>query len=518
MLPREIQSSKWSVQKPTSKDRHLRACHDGSRRNLWRNPRRTPSPDISHVSRHPATLHDSAPSLWPSQGGFLNHPSAALSVGMLGIAKSCFTDRIPLLETLDSKPVPGDTIQNRWSPSITLRVTLVGKKTGWEINACTLLDSRAEGIIIDQDSATRNKLTLRTLVNPLPVKTVDGTLNKRGSVCFTTIQHIHIKTLEDHYHEELSELYVTTRGDHNIIFGTDWLHSHPPEVDWTLPQVAFTHCPASCTLSQKPLVITSRKTQTCTTTINVIQPSQEVPDMVDALFSQEAMENFLYMHSFAEYGHLAISAKTTTSTEIAARTVPKSSLDHIPVKFRNYRGISEEASHRLPSHQPWDHVIDLKPGATMKNCGIYRLTPRETVALKIHIKEGKHKGHLCPSKSPMASPFIFIDKKDGNPHQVQDYWSLNEMTIKNAVPLPLIPELIDKLHRVHYYTRFDVCWGYNNIHIEEGDEWKAAFKTPLGQFEPIVMTFGLCNAPETFQTFMNNILKTWLMQDRSLSI
>ena len=89
-----------------------------------------------------------------------------------------------------------------------------------------LLDSGAEGIIIDQDFATRNKLTLRTLVNPLPVKKVDGTLNKRGSVRFTTIQHIHIKTLDDHYHEELSELYVTTLGDHDIIFGTDWLHTN----------------------------------------------------------------------------------------------------------------------------------------------------------------------------------------------------------------------------------------------------------------------------------------------------
>ena len=53
----------------------------------------------------------------------------------------------------------------------------------------------------------------------------------------------------------------------------------------------------------------------------------------------------------------------------------------------------------------------------------------------------------------------------------------------------------------------DICWGYNNIRIKEGDEYKAAFKTPLGLFEPTVMTFGLCNAPATFQTFMNNIFE-----------
>ena len=132
----------------------------------------------------------------------------------------------------------------------------MGKKTGREINACALLDSGTEGIIIDQDFATRNKLTLRSLVNPLPVKNVDGTLNKRSSVCFTTIQLICIKTLEDHYHEELSELYITTLGDHNIILRTDWLHTHNLEVDWTLPQVAFTCCPASCTPSFDELAST----------------------------------------------------------------------------------------------------------------------------------------------------------------------------------------------------------------------------------------------------------------------
>ena len=110
----------------------------------------------------------------------------------------------------------------------------------------------------------------------------------------------------------------------------------------------------------------------------------------------------------------------------------------------------------------------------------------------------------------MASPFFFVDKKDGDLRPVQDYQALNDITIKNAALLPLIPELIDKLRRAHYYTKFDVRWGYNNIHIKEGNKWKAAFKTPLGLFEPIVMTFGLCNGPATFQTFMNNIFEVMI--------
>ncbi|MGD0511542.1 MAG: reverse transcriptase family protein, partial [Candidatus Micrarchaeaceae archaeon] len=86
---------------------------------------------------------------------------------------------------------------------------------------------------------------------------------------------------------------------------------------------------------------------------------------------------------------------------------------------------------------------------------------------------------------------------------VQDYRALNDITIKNAAPLPLILELINKLRGARYFTKLDIRWGYNNIQVKKGDKHKAAFKTPLGLFEPTVMTFGLCNAPATFQTFMN---------------
>ena len=113
-----------------------------------------------------------------------------LSDRTLGIYSTVTANQFSLLETFDSDPVPGDTIRNIRSPSITLRVSLVGKKSGREISAHALLDSGAEGIIIDQDFATRNKLTLQTLVTPLPVKNVDGTLNKRGLVKHTTIQCI----------------------------------------------------------------------------------------------------------------------------------------------------------------------------------------------------------------------------------------------------------------------------------------------------------------------------------------
>src|SRR5947207_888756 len=107
----------------------------------------------------------------------------------------------------------------------------------------------------------------------------------------------------------------------------------------------------------------------------------------------------------------------------------------------------------------------------------------------------------------MASPFFFIKKKDGSLRPVQDYRKLNELTIKNRYPLPLISELVDSLQDAKYFTKLDIRWGYNNVRIKEGDEHKAAFRTNCGLYEPLVMFFGLTNSPATFQTMMNDIFK-----------
>ncbi len=114
-------------------------------------------------------------------------------------------------------------------------------------------------------------------------------------------------------------------------------------------------------------------------------------------------------------------------------------------------------------------------------------------------------GRIRPSKSPFASPFFFVKKKDGTLRPVQDYCKLNEMTIKNRYPLPLILELIDKLRGAKYFTKLDVRFGYNNVRIKEGDEEKAAFRTNRGLFEPTVMFFGLTNSPAIFQWMMDDI-------------
>ena len=73
--------------------------------------------------------------------------------------------------------------------------------------------------------------------------------------------------------------------------------------------------------------------------------------------------------------------------------------------------------------------------------------------------------------------------------------------------MPLISKLINKLQGARYFTKLDVRWGFNNVWMKEGDEWKAAFRTNQGLYEPLVMFFGLTNSPATFQTMMDGIFE-----------
>jgi len=100
---------------------------------------------------------------------------------------------------------------------------------------------------------------------------------------------------------------------------------------------------------------------------------------------------------------------------------------------------------------------------------------------------------------------FFIKKKDSSLRLVQDYRALNAVTVKNRYPLPLISELISQLRRAKYFTKLNVRWDFNNVHIKPRDEWKAAFRINRGLFEPLVMFFGMTHSPATFQTMMNEV-------------
>jgi len=109
-----------------------------------------------------------------------------------------------------------------------------------------------------------------------------------------------------------------------------------------------------------------------------------------------------------------------------------------------------------------------------------------------------------------------VGKKDRKKRMVIDYHNLNSQTVKNNYPLSLITELINNMGGKKVLTKIDLRWGFNNIRIKEGDEWKGVFTMYVSSFEPTVMFFGMTNSPATFQVMMNEILRDLINEEEIL--
>ena len=196
---------------------------------------------------------------------------------------------------------------------------------------------------------------------------------------------------------------------------------------------------------------------------------------------------------------LSIRKANNPAMELAQKANAEATPTKIPDYLKPYASVFEKkVAERFPDQWPYDHAIELKADFVPKDCKVYQLTPEEDRKLTEFLDENLKKGYICLSKSPMASPFFFVGKKDGNLRPCQDYQYLNEGTVKNAYPLPLIADLVDQIKGYTRFTKMDVRAGYNNVCIKDGDQWKVAFKTNKGLFKPTVMFFGLCNSLATF--------------------
>ena len=136
---------------------------------------------------------------------------------------------------------------------------------------------------------------------------------------------------------------------------------------------------------------------------------------------------------------------------------------------------------------------------------IYSLRLVELETLKTYIETNLANRFIRPSKFPDSALILFDWKSDGFLRLCVNYRSLNNLTIKNRYPLPLIEELLDRLGRAKQFTRLALTNAYHWIRIRKGNEWKTTFRTQYSHFEYQMMSFGLINAPASFQKFINKI-------------
>ncbi|GLB35238.1 putative retrotransposable element tf2 155 kda protein type 1-like [Lyophyllum shimeji] len=407
-----------------------------------------------------------------------------------------------------------------------------------------LLDSGASGLFLHIRFVREHGITTRTLSRPIPVKNVDGTANATGAI--TEVVDL---VLRYNGHSERVVFAVTDLGEQDMILGYTWLKEHNPEIDWAAGTASMSRCPARCQTCREEVKVERKARNKTRAAIRACRssgvpaPEPELDDIPELYpdpdceddpppeanpetdpvpDSREAdtMEEGDRLLATALFGYPAaeeIRASQTTSQRLAEafarNSAPKDFRDAVPDYLHDFEDVfSKAAFDELLERKQWDHAIELEPGSTPSSCKVYPLAPNEQAELDAFLEENLRSGRIRPSKSPMASPVFFIKKKDGSLCLVQDYRALNAITVKNRYPLPLISELINNLRGARYFTKLDVRWGYNNVRIKEGDEWKAAFRTNRGLFEPLVMFFGLTNSPATFQTMMNDIFRNLIAQ------
>jgi hypothetical protein len=376
------------------------------------------------------------------------------------------------------------------------------------------------------------KAQLHPLTKPILVYNVNGTANNAGAI--TDIANI-ILCYENHL--EHTQVAITCLGKQSLILGYNWLCNHNPEINWQAKDVKMSRCPLQCSTLQVEDKCEAKMRKSTTSHINacrlgafptmVEEDEDESPHVNTDKTDEEAQDTcpafdddftieeddciFMAMVHLVD-PHYFVCALSTVSRHLAEAFAKNSKLkgfeDIVPMPLHTYTDVfSEMAFDSLPEHRKWDHAIELERESSPRFHKVYPMTLTEQMEMDTFLEEALATGHIRWSKLPLGPLVFFIKKQDGKLRFVQDYRALNGITRKNRYLLPLINDIIHQLKDAGYFTKLDVRWGYNNICIHEGDNWKATFCTNRGLFEPLVMYFSLTNSPATFQTMMNRIFQ-----------
>jgi RNase H-like domain found in reverse transcriptase/Reverse transcriptase (RNA-dependent DNA polymerase) len=388
------------------------------------------------------------------------------------------------------------TIANILRDSISVPINIGSCKQTVE----TLIDSSTGGLFIDQNYA--KNFDINYLDEPVKAYNMDKTKNKQGMI--NAYVNLEFSLGEQKFKEWF---YVTGLGKQRIILGFPWLHKYNSIIDWKKGEITFKpfRIDWRCLMEKEKWIWQEQQPK-----IEEVVDNKETKNRTTIPLKENKMGIYIELLETDVWIH-----KTNIAMELAieenSKKTDKTDEQLVPAEYHEYLDIfSEEKVYCFLKLRPWDHKIKMKEGFEPKSFKNYNLTPAEQIELDKFLKENLKKGYIRPSQLPMASPFFFVSKKNGKLRPCQDYWYLNNWMVKNLYPLPLISKIMDKLKGAKYFTKLDVRWGYNNVQIRKGDEWKVAFKTNKGLFKPTMMFFGMCNSLATFQAMMDDIFMTMI--------
>jgi hypothetical protein len=192
--------------------------------------------------------------------------------------------------------------------------------------------------------------------------------------------------------------------------------------------------------------------------------------------------------------HIAMKEHQTKQDSSTILGIPANPVDDILAEFADV--FTEPTS--LPPSRPCDHTIPIKEGSNPPNIRPYRMPHKQKNIVEELVQQMLKNKAIWLSSSPYSSPAILVRKRDKTWRLCIDYRQLNNLTIKNKYPIPVIEDILDELHGSTVFSKIDLRLGYHQIRMHTPDIAKIAFNTHLGHYEYLVMPFGLSNAPATF--------------------
>jgi transposase InsO family protein len=370
------------------------------------------------------------------------------------------------------------------------------------IPAPAMLDSGAEGkAFVDQSWAESHNLRMHQLKYPITIEVFDGRPAESGQITH------YIRTgmrINDHRQKNLL-LYVTQLGSYPIVLGMPWLKQHDPLISFGSHTLRFNspYCQQHCSMPELPSKVTAMHTVPAKIRQRLSPPG---PLSQRDIFPISLRAASMY----ARRTNVKLFAVTIAQIKqmLSESNRPEPAL---PPEIADFSDVfSPKEADKLPPHRPGDHHIQLKEGSTLPFGPLYGMSREELKTLKEWLEENLQKGFIRPSSSPVASPVLFVKKPDGGLRFCVDYRALNNITVKDRYPLPLIKESLNNLAGMRYFSKIDIISAFNNIRIREGEEYLTAFRTRFGLYETLVMPFGLTGAPATFQRYINDALREHL--------
>jgi hypothetical protein len=386
-----------------------------------------------------------------------------------------------------SPPTPV-SIHNTTHPSQPLQPPISLTTSLNNITTDVLIDSGATGDFVSTSFLQDNHIPFKKCA---PIK---ATLASETKDEVAIIGHISLQLDHKPIHEQRIFGVINLQG-HSAILGMPFLHDHNPLIDWSLRTVDFY----------------AHLSETRTTPSTLSFPATSTTHIADTAPTLQLLDYAQTCRTLKKGNCEAFLALIRPMDDITHPTLP----DSVPPDFKtlisSYKDVfPDELPHQLPPHRAVEHSIPIHTDSTPPSKAPYRLSFPEQQELQKQLESLLHNGLIRPSSSPYGAPVLFVKKKDGSLRMCVDYRALNNITVKNKYPLPRIDDLLDRLAGCKYFTKLDLRSGYWQVRIKGEDIPKTAFRTRYGHYEFLVMPFGLCNAPATFQYLMNSIFKPFL--------